>query len=316
MIAESLITVNLHILPMDEQTKKLLKSQKYHLIGGHSAVKACHWLKESLVRERECYKAKFYGISSHRCLQMTPSVAWCQHRCVFCWRPIEHTSTSKIEGPLDEPHEIAEKALIEQKRIISGYWGHPKADENRLREAKEPNNVAISLAGEPTTYPYIGELVEEFKKRGMTTFLVSNGQNPDKLSEVSPTQLYLSLIAYDKDLYRRVNRPTLKDGWERLQDSLRVFKEHKTKKVIRITLVRGYNLEEPEKFRDLIETAEPDYIEPKGYVHVGYSRKRLNRSDMPSIEEVLEFSKTLASETGYRLKDYSPESKVTLLEKT
>ncbi|MFV2040427.1 MAG: 4-demethylwyosine synthase TYW1, partial [Candidatus Hydrothermarchaeales archaeon] len=61
---------------MDEETRRLLKSQKYHLVGGHSAVKGCHWLKESLVRGRECYKAKFYGISSHRCLQMTPAVAW------------------------------------------------------------------------------------------------------------------------------------------------------------------------------------------------------------------------------------------------
>lgn len=301
---------------MDEDTKRMLKSQKYHLVGGHSAVKACHWLKESLVRERECYKARFYGISSHRCLQMTPAVAWCQHRCVFCWRPIEHTVGTELNGAVDEPSFIVEKVIEEQKRIISGYWGHQWADRAKVEEAYMPKHVAISLAGEPTTYPYISELIEEFKKREMTTFLVTNGQNPKRLSEVSPTQLYLSLIAYDRDLYKRINAPQLADGWERLNESIDIFRDNKTRKVIRITLVRGYNLENPERFARLVERAEPDFIEPKGYVHVGYSRRRLERSDMPTLKEVIEFSKKLTQETGYHLKDYSADSKVTLLERS
>lgn len=298
---------------MEEETKRLLKSQKYHLIGGHSAVKACHWLKESLVRGRECYKAQFYGISSHRCLQMTPAVAWCQHKCVFCWRPIEHTAGTKMTGAVDEPSFIVEKAIEEQRRIISGYWGHQWADRAKVEEAYVPKHVAISLAGEPTTYPYISELIEEFKKHDLTTFLVTNGQNPERLASVNPTQLYLSLIAYDNVLYKKINVPQLPRGWERLNESIDIFRDNKTRKVIRITLVRGYNLENPERFARLIERAEPDFIEPKGYVHVGYSRRRLERSDMPTLEEVIEFSKKLAQETGYHLKDYSVDSKVTLL---
>jgi tRNA wybutosine-synthesizing protein 1 len=300
---------------MDQETEKLLKSQKYHLLGRHSAVKGCHWLKESLVRERECYKAKFYGISSHRCLQMTPAVAWCQHSCVFCWRPIEHTSGTEIKGQVDEPSFIVDNAIAEQKRIISGYWGHPIVDKEKLKEASEPTNVAISLAGEPTTYPYIAELVEEFKSRGMTTFLVTNGQNSGRIAEIRPTQLYLSLISYDESLYKRINRPRLKDGWKRLNEGIEAFKNNPSKKVVRITLVRGYNLEEPERFAPLIEAAAPDYIEPKGYVHVGYSRRRLERSDMPTLDEVLEFSRRLAKSTGYEITDRSAESKVALLKR-
>ncbi len=300
---------------MDYELQKLLKSQKYHLIGGHSAVKGCHWLKESLVRGRECYKAKFYDISSHRCLQMTPAVAWCQHSCIFCWRPIEHTAGTEITGALDEPSAIVEGAIAEQKRIISGYWGHPSVDKQKLKEASKPNNVAISLAGEPTTYPHIDELVEEFKSRGMTTFLVTNGQNPGKIAVVRPTQLYLSLIAYDEELYKRINRPQVRDGWKRLSEGIEAFKSNHSKKVVRITLVRGYNLEEPERFAPLIEAADPDFIEPKGYVHVGYSRRRLERSDMPTLDEVLEFSRRLADATGYAVKDFSADSKVALLKR-
>jgi tRNA wybutosine-synthesizing protein 1 len=301
---------------MEEGLIRLLKAQKYHLVGNHSAVKACHWLKESLVRGRECYKAKFYGISSHRCLQMTPAVAWCQHRCVFCWRPIEHTVGTELSGRIDEPQYIVDAAIEEQKRIISGYWGHQHVDKEKLKESTEPKNVAISLAGEPTTYPFIAELVSEFNKKGMTTFLVTNGQNPERIYEVNPTQLYLSLIAYDEDLYKRINAPRLRDGWKRLNRSIEAFRDSNTRKVVRITLVRGYNLESPEKFARFIELAEPDFIEPKGYVHVGYSRRRLERSHMPTLDEVMNFSKKLSEETGYTIKDYSVESKVALLEKS
>jgi tRNA wybutosine-synthesizing protein 1 len=79
--------------------------------------------------------------------------------------------------------------------------------------------------------------------------------------------------------------------------------------------VRGYNLERPEQFARLIEKANPDYIEPKGYVHVGYSRRRLERSDMPTLDEVMDFSRRLSEATGYEVKDYSAASKVALLKR-
>jgi wyosine [tRNA(Phe)-imidazoG37] synthetase (radical SAM superfamily) len=31
-------------------------------------------------------QTEFYGIRSHRCLQMTPVVDQCTHNCLFCWR--------------------------------------------------------------------------------------------------------------------------------------------------------------------------------------------------------------------------------------
>ena len=300
---------------MDGAVKELLEKQGHRIVGEHSAVKVCHWTKERLVRNRACYKAKFYGIESHRCLQMTPSVAWCQHRCIFCWRPIEHTLGSEFDFEADEPDFIVEESIKQQKVLLGGYIGNEKADKQEVKEAWEPKHAAISLAGEPTTYPYIDELISELHKKGLTTFLVTNGQNPDALENVKPTQLYVSLIAYDKDLYKRINSPQRRDGWERLNRSLEIFSRKKTRKVVRITLVRGYNLEHPQRFAKLIRKANPDFIEPKGYVHVGYSRKRLERSDMPSFEEVHRFSEILGRETGYNVKDYSKDSKVVLLSK-
>ncbi len=300
---------------MDKGAIDLFEKQGYRIVGAHSAVKVCHWTKERLLRNRGCYKSKFYGIESHRCLQMTPSVAWCQHRCVFCWRPIEHTIGNEFDFEVDEPGFIVEESIKKQRVLLSGFKGNDKALKQEVEEAFEPKHVAISLSGEPTNYPPIDELIREFNKRGLTTFLVTNGQNPEALKSVRPTQLYLSLIAYDNELYRRINNPQHGDGWERLNKSIEIFRQKKTRRVIRITLLRGYNLDYPEKFAELIKRARPDYIEPKGYVHVGYSRKRLEREDMPSFEEVYRFSEILGRETGYKIKDYSTVSKVVLLSK-
>ncbi|MBI5253953.1 MAG: 4-demethylwyosine synthase TYW1, partial [Euryarchaeota archaeon] len=194
---------------MDERVQNLLEKQGYRIVGSHSAVKICHWTREKLMRGRACYKSKFYGIASHRCLQMTPSVAWCQHRCVFCWRPIEHTLGSEMDFKVDEPSFIVEQAIEKQRSLLSGYGGEEKIERKLVEEAHRPCHAAISLAGEPTTYPYVDELINEFHKRSFTTFLVTNGQNPERLEKVAPTQLYLSLIAYDRELYKRINAPQL-----------------------------------------------------------------------------------------------------------
>ncbi len=51
-----------------DRVKEKLEKQQYRIAGSHSAVKTCTWLKHSLKGEGECYKSKFYGIDSHRCL--------------------------------------------------------------------------------------------------------------------------------------------------------------------------------------------------------------------------------------------------------
>ena len=75
-------------LSAPEELKSVYRRQGYHLVGGHSAVKTCHWARKSLSTggREHCYKQRFYGIPSHRCLQMTPSLGRCTQSCLFCWR--------------------------------------------------------------------------------------------------------------------------------------------------------------------------------------------------------------------------------------
>ncbi len=56
--------------------KSLLERQQYRFVGKHSAVKICHWTKQSLTGIDTCYKETFYGINAHRCVQMSPSVGF------------------------------------------------------------------------------------------------------------------------------------------------------------------------------------------------------------------------------------------------
>jgi tRNA wybutosine-synthesizing protein 1 len=289
----------------------MLGRQHYALFG-HSAAKVCHWTKASLRGRGVCYKEKFYGIKSHRCLQMTPAVAWCQQQCVFCWRPLAKTG---ISLPVyDSPEEIVEHSVKMQRTLLSGFGAlKDEIGEGKLKEANNPNQVAISLSGEPTIYPELPELVQEYKKRGFSTFVVSNGMLPEAVAKMKPTQLYLSLEAPDKQLHRRINAPLLADSWERLNESLQVFSGLRTRKVIRVTAVRGYNMCKEKELASLIEKAGPDFVEVKAYMYVGYSRKRLEQANMPSHDEVKEFAERINNHLNYTLAGESRPSRVVLL---
>jgi len=138
---------------INSDLRGVLEKQKYRLIGRHSAIKLCAWTKKSIRDQGVCYKQQFYGIECHRCLQMTPAVSWCTHRCVFCWRNVEQTIGTELPV-FDEPGYIIDEAIKLQRKLMEGYAGVPdKVNQKKYREAQDPNQAAISLSGEPTIYP-------------------------------------------------------------------------------------------------------------------------------------------------------------------
>jgi tRNA wybutosine-synthesizing protein 1 len=308
----------LQSLVPDEIIHMLLR-QKYHLVGNHSAVKRCRWLYNSIVQDRTCYKQKFYGIKSHRCLQMTPSVFHCTLGCVFCWRAQSGDYDLRWDETKlptwDEPETIIDGCIREQKRILTGYKATPNADQKKRLEALTPKHAAISLTGEPTLYPHLDGLIKAFHRRGFTIFLVSNGTVPEALSNLSeePTQLYISVSAFDKNAFSKICRPHVNDAWRKLNETLELLPSFKCPTVIRFTLARHMNLEYPKLFAQLVKKANPTYLEPKAYMHVGFSRLRMDGSNMPSHMEIKEFGSQLSTELGYGMLDESPDSRVVLL---
>jgi len=307
---------------MLKKIKDALKKQHYSVVGEHSAVQICRWTKHSLLDEGFCYKQKFYGIKSHLCCQMSPAVMWCPNKCLHCWRAIELTLGDKIKGKTDSPTEIIEKCMQAQKKLLTGFKSNKKINLEKFKEAQEPTQFAISLSGEPTIYNQIGSLIEELRKRGKTSFLVTNGLYPEKLKELStkkqlPTQLYVSLNTPNKELYNKFHRSSKKDAWEKFNKTLELLSKLATRKVIRMTLVRDLNMED-EQIKDyakLIQKANPDFIEVKGYMSVGFARKRLGYEKMPTHEEVKDYAKKIAKELGLKILDEQEFSRVVLVGK-
>jgi tRNA wybutosine-synthesizing protein 1 len=61
--------------------------------------------------------------------------------------------------------------------------------------------------------------------------------------------------------------------------------------------------------------AEPDFIECKAYMFVGYSRQRMNLENMPSHEKIKRFAEKLSSLTGYEIAGEKKDSRVVVLAK-
>lgn len=315
-----------------DNVEKVLKKQHYEIVGKnkHSAVQICRWTKKSLRNEGVCYKEKFYGIKSHQCCQMTPSVVWCQNKCLHCWRAIELTLGKNLPKKIDSPKEIIDGCIKAQRKLLMGFKVDPKSDKKQLskadmkkyEEAQEPMQFAISLSGEPTLYEDIGGLILELRKRGKTSFLVTNGLNPEKLKKLKekdqlPTQLYVSVNTSNKEAYNKFHRSSEKNAWEKLNQSLEVLGSLNCRTVFRINLIKDFNMDGKniEEFAKLIEKAKPMFVELKGFMSVGFARERLGYEKMPWHEDILEFAKKLAKETGLKILDEHYYSRAVVLGK-
>ena len=73
-----------------------------------------------------------------------------------------------------------------------------------------------------------------------------------------------------------------------------------------MNLVKGLNMHDkfiPE-FANMIKQSQPDFIEIKGFMSVGFARKRLGYEKMPWHEDIIAFSKKLVKELKKLKQDY------------
>lgn len=298
-----------------EEIKKTMEKQGYRFIGDHAAVKICRWTKKSLRGEGECYKNRFYGISTLGCVQMTPWLG-CDNKCLHCWRAIELDFNKIIDkSKIKSPSEIIEGCIKAQRKLLQGFNIDRKsskkqlsrANQKKLQEAQEPMQFAISLSGEPTIYPHIGNLISELRKRGKTSFLVTNGLYPEKIKELLkkkqlPTQLYVSVNASNEELYNKFHRSSIKEAWGKLNQTLELLPKlkNKTRTVFRMNLVKDLNMfpNQAKEYAQLIKKAQSEFIEIKGFMSVGFARERLGYDRMPTNEEMKKFIKILLENLG------------------
>jgi len=312
------------IIQITPKIASQLKKAKYG-VSDHSTVELCHWTKKSFKGEGDCYKMKFYGITTHRCMEFSPAGMYCENRCVYCWRPMEFYSS--MEMPPDKvatPEEIVANLMEERRKLIMGHYGDPRQDRKKLDESLLPSHYAISLSGEPTMYPQLPQLIKYLKTFPETKsiFLVTNGQEPDMIQRLQsedalPTQLYLSTNAPDEKTFQLVNKPRYKDAWERWNTSLEMLSKLNTRTVIRITLIKDYNTSDEliPKFAEMFKRANVHFIEAKSYMHVGRSTNRLEYSNTLEMSEVRHFAEEVAKQSEiYSVMDESVVSRIVVLQ--
>ena len=312
------------LIQIKPRISQQLKKAKYG-IADHSTVALCHWTKKSFKHEGSCYKHKFYGISTHSCMEFSPAGMYCENRCVYCWRPMEFYDSMKMEPEnVAEPHEVMEKLMDERKKLIMGHYGDSRSDKQRLDESLKPSHYAISLSGEPTMYPKLPQLIKYLKslKETKSIFLVTNGQEPEMIQRLQdenalPTQLYLSTNAADYDSFLRINKPKYDDSWERWNTTLDMLKNLETRTVLRITLIRNFNDQEEmiPAFAKMLTESNPHFVEIKSYMHVGRSTNRLEHENMLDMEEVKKFSESIVKHSDmFSVMDESYVSRIVILQ--
>jgi len=305
-----------------EEILKDLKHKHYGLFGQHSAVEICSWNKKALRGQGVCYKQKFYNVDCHRCAQISPTALLCHFNCSFCWRPTEYMKDWKMGKNIDDPKEIIEGLFKERIKLLTGFKGHPKVDLKKYQEATIPTHVAISLSGEPTIYPKLAEMIKYLKDiKIKSIFLVTNGMEVDRLKELNekntlPTQLYLSIEASNEKMHLKINKSKVKGSWEILKKTFKLMPKLKCRRVIRYTMIKGINdsLKDIDDFIKIFEETNADFLEIKSYMHLGSSRERLEKENMPNHQEILEYSKEIEKRSKlFKIDNEQKESRIVLL---
>lgn len=298
------------MVAQDSPTFRSLTKQGYTVVGSHSGVKICRWTKSAMRGRGSCYKFAFYGIRSHLCMETTPSLA-CSNKCVFCWRHgTNPVAKLNWRWEVDPPEKVLAGALEGHYKKIKQMRGVPGIQMDRFQEAFQVRHCALSLVGEPIFYPHINEFVGMLHARHISSFLVCNAQHPDHLARLAKvTQLYVSIDAPTKSDLKKVDRPLNADFWERLMlclDILRTTQAHQ-RTVFRLTLVKGFNMDDIASYADMVERAQPSQIEVKGATFCGSSNANgnpLTMQNIPFYDECREFVEKLTAELQSRGQKY------------
>ena len=120
--------------------------------------------------------------------------------------------------------------------------------------------------------------------------------------------------APNKEIFDRLCKPKFdQSAFYKLEQTLEILPSLDTRTVCRHTLIKGESMGHHEDYARLDRLADPDFIEAKGYVYVGNSRNNLSIENMPSHDEVMEFSQELAPLVDREVLSERRESRVALI---
>jgi tRNA wybutosine-synthesizing protein 1 len=205
-----------------------------------------------------------------------------------------HPTSKEWRWKVDEPEDIVKEAIEKHQDMINSMKGAEGVTPEKLKKGMTVKHCALSLIGEPITYPRINELMDSLHSRGISSFLVTNPQFPDALEKLKMiTQLYVSIDAPTEDEWNKVTRPVFSDGWDRFLKCLDVIRNKGARSVYRLTLVKDWNMNELSGYQKLIERGKPSFIEIKGVTFCGFTTSNLTMDNVPYHTEVRKFSEAI-----------------------
>lgn len=150
-------------------------------------------------------------------------------------------------------------------------------------------------------YPHINRYLKLLHDRGISSFLVTNAQFPDRIAQLDPvTQLYLSIDAATASSLKAIDRPLFSDYWPRFVACLKALKLKKQRTVYRLTLVKSFNMTEVREYAALVQIGKPTLIEVKGVTFCGdtSAANDLTMGNVPFHSEVRAFTTALCEAIG------------------
>ena len=188
----------------------------------------------------------------------------CANKCSFCWRQNSNPTIKEWNFATDPPVQLVEDMLDMQRSLVKNVSGMPGVTQKGYSDALVPRHCALSLVGEPIMYPRISEFCDELHRRSISSFLVNNGQFPECIEKLRPiTQLYLSVDAANEADMKRLDRPIFQDFWRRFNDSVDLMRCKHGRTVFRMTLIKGWNMDDLDGYVDAVVRGFPDFIELK-----------------------------------------------------
>ncbi len=103
----------------------------------------------------------------------------------------------------------------------------------------------------------------------MTTFVVTNGTLPERVINLEsfPSQLYITLPASNEHIYKKVCRPMIRNGWNKIVESLDSIESLSCRTLVRLTAVKNLNINGDliNEYVKIINKANPNFFEIKGF---------------------------------------------------
>ena len=135
----------------------------------------------------------------------------------------------------------------------------------------------------------------------------------ETLLEHQPTNLYISFYGTNPEMYKKTAIPMEKDFWEKVNESLMMLGKFDCNTVVRLTLAKGLNFTDPKGYAEIIEKSGSKFIEVKGFMAVGGSRRVMKYEDMPLHNEIQQFAAEIERHSSYNIVNEKADSRVVLL---